>query len=911
MPTFNHPSYRAAQSDLAISVSPLGLIELSDEEFEVHGPRLNRYSNYWAYYLGHHWGYRREAGESLLTFNYVRAFSDYITNFTFGRGFKSKTPQATEAIVPALLDRVWTKDNDRRKVTWKMGQVGGVTGDCFVKVAYEDPFQDPVGRVIAGKVRVIPLNSAYAFPEWHPHDRDRMVRFKLKYRFWGSAPDGTRQVFTYCLDSASEALTRQGWKSLDDISTEDEVLAVDPDTGVQRWERVESVNVFDWDGPLHRWTSSRMDALTTPNHRWMVQDWRSRDPRYADDAKYGRWDVTENLSTLAGSGSTRLRVTGEGTEAFAEYPTFADEFVELIGWAVTEGHYQQSKTKSPTSVIVAQSETANPDYCERIRALAKYFRAQGATVSEYDHAGNCLKWYFGKGIGHLIRAVAPDKRLTPEFLSALTETQAHLLYKTLVDADGYRKAGSEFYTQKRSDMVGDFQMLCFMLGLQTRSREREERFGGGYEVSVYKQSTHGMANVEATEEHYIGKVWCPSVKSKSFVARRNGVTFLTGNTEIMTDDMIEEYINDEMIDQRPNPLGTIPIVHIANIPVEGSPWGLSDIQDITGLNREYNEKATEISDIINYHASPVTVITGAKASNLEKGPRQIWGNLPKDANVFNLDMTTNLSGPLAFMESLKRAMHEMTGVPETALGQRQPISNTSGVALAIEFQPMMNRYSIKEMQYGDGLRRINELIMLTLAAKEPQALQFDPTRESELKPGQYPYLDPQDPLTYESTIDFPPPLPTDVLIKLNELQAKMGMGLESKRGALRELGEEFPDEKLSEIFGELREDMLEQGSLDLLQAEVMAMIQAATGFIVSGGAATPSPTGGEGEEGGETGGEGSSGGVVSAGAGAPDEGVMPGIAVPLDPAQLMNQIVTKAHGTKLAQRRSTPPDDDS
>jgi hypothetical protein len=31
---------------------------------------------------------------------------------------------------------------------------------------------------------------------------------------------------------------------------------------------------------------------------------------------------------------------------------------------------------------------------------------------------------------------------------------------------------------------------------------------------------------------------------------------------------------------------------------------------------------------------------------------------------------------------LKIAMHEMSGVPETALGQAQPISNTSGVALS-------------------------------------------------------------------------------------------------------------------------------------------------------------------------------------------------------------------------------------
>jgi len=45
---FASPSYRAASSDLTIAVSPLGLIELADEEFEVHGPRLNRYAQAWA-----------------------------------------------------------------------------------------------------------------------------------------------------------------------------------------------------------------------------------------------------------------------------------------------------------------------------------------------------------------------------------------------------------------------------------------------------------------------------------------------------------------------------------------------------------------------------------------------------------------------------------------------------------------------------------------------------------------------------------------------------------------------------------------------------------------------------------------------------------------------------------------------
>lgn len=72
---FSSPSQRAAGSDLTVAISPLGLVELADEEFEVHGPRLNRYANYWAFYLGHHWSHRQEPGAAQLTFNYTRAFS--------------------------------------------------------------------------------------------------------------------------------------------------------------------------------------------------------------------------------------------------------------------------------------------------------------------------------------------------------------------------------------------------------------------------------------------------------------------------------------------------------------------------------------------------------------------------------------------------------------------------------------------------------------------------------------------------------------------------------------------------------------------------------------------------------------------------------------------------------------------
>jgi hypothetical protein len=500
---FYPSSYRAAASDLTVAISPLGLVELADEEFEVHGPRLNRYASNWAWYLGHHWAYKRELGDPQLTFNYVKAFSDYLVNFTFGKGVDFGTPEATQGILPYLLKRSWEQDNDKMTTLWEIGQHGVVSGDVFVKVAYEEPFVDPAGRPRPGRFRILPLNPAYCFPEWHPHDRTRMIRFKLKYKFWGTAADGARQVFTY--------------------------------------------------------------------------------------------------------------------------------------------------------------------------------------------------------------------------------------------------------------------------------------------------------------------------------------------TEILTEDMIEEYINDERIDQRPNPLGEIPVAYTQNIPVASSPWGLSDITDIVSLNREFNEKATEVSDIINYHGSPVTVIIGAKASNLEKGPKKVWTIGTKDARIENLSMDTNFAGIMGYMEMLKQAMHEMTGVPAQALGQMQPISNTSGTALSVQYQPLMQKYMLKKIQYSRLFKRINELIILHAAVKEPQSLQYNPfVATVPLRPGQYEVIDPADPASYQTTVHWPEPLPVDTLIKINEIQARMAMGLESKRGALRDMGEMFPEQKMAEINDEMIEDMKEQAAMNLIQAQAAQFIIQATGMTQDG-----------------------------------------------------------------------------
>lgn len=770
-------------------------------------------------------------GDAQLTFNYVRALADYKINFTFGTGIHFGSPEATGVITPFLLKKTWDEDNDRRSLIWEIGQLGTVSGDVFVKVAYEPPYEDPRGEPMPGRIRILPLNPAHCFPEFHPHDRTRFTRFKLKYKFWG------------CVDSETEILTDNGWKRYDEVTTSDYVLSRNPSSDAVQWERPKAINVHEAAGsPMVRWTGQGIDAVTTLDHRWLAlaTHGNHKNGTYRKEREIVRTEVSLDGQRAIKS-SDQLLLGGGVSDAFAWIDKYDDELVETLAWFVTEGciHTNQTGFKS---VLISQSERTNPDYVRRIRQLAEYWREKGATITERTPDKNgVITWYFGKGVNEEILDLAPDKEITPNFLMNLTYPQAELFHRTLLDADGHRRGKSTRWTQTNEGRVDAFQMLTAMLGIRSRY--------AGEKVTEYHHDVVGYSSVTAERVACQDIIWCPTLSEETgiWMARRNGVTYWTGNTgadgtrqihtytEIITDETVEEYINDDLIDSRPNPLGMIPIAHATNIPVASSPWGLSDIQDIVGLNREFNEKATEVSDIINYHAAPVTVVTGAKASNLEKGPKKVWAIGNKDARVQNLTMDTNLAGPMGYMELLKTAMHEITGVPMSALGQVQPISNTSGTALHMTYFSLMQQHTMKKAQYTKFFKRINELVIRTAVANEPELLEYRPEVASvPPKPGQYVLLDPRDPATYRSTVEWDSPLPMDTLIKLNEVQGMMTMGLESKRGALKSMGSSFPDQKLQEIFEELLEDMKQQGGLGLTQAQINQFILAATGFTADG-----------------------------------------------------------------------------
>lgn len=272
--------------------------------------------------------------------------------------------------------------------------------------------------------------------------------------------------------------------------------------------------------------------------------------------------------------------------------------------------------------------------------------------------------------------------------------------------------------------------------------------------------------------------------------------------QIWTKDKVVTYMGGKEPVETVNKYGVIPFIQVKNFILAGRNEGVSDIADIIPMNVEYNLKKSNVSEILDYHAAPVTLVFGAKIGNLEKGANKLWGGLPKDAKVQNLELNSDLGASNTYLENLKLEMCEVGGIPETVLGGAKSISNTSGVALQYMNLPLIEKTRVKRQSTEDGLERLHELIIL-ISLLEGLIFKEDSIAMRDF---------------VHTEVSLPDTLPKDTLIELQQIQQELNSGLESRRGALKRMGREDIDNKLREIDEE-RENNPELFGLEVPQDE--------------------------------------------------------------------------------------------
>ena len=337
----------------------------------------------------------------------------------------------------------------------------------------------------------------------------------------------------YCVDTATEALTKRGWLNIDDICEDDTILSYSD--GSLTWSSIKSIYRGQYDGLMHYLTVRGMDALITPNHKLVTER--------------GLVKVEHLIE------SDRVILMGDAVEDGSG--SYEDSLVELAGWIVTEGCYE-SNENGIKRITIYQNSGSKAD---RIRnCLIKL----GYKFSESTPKTKNITFAVSREDSRVIAKLLPNKNLTMDFILSLTNSQRELLINTMIDGDGWRVNGHRRYVQKSKDGIDMLQVLCTLAGIKTNHHLVVDHPSYGktstfYQMNLFSErgnttraacidfhggkrngrNARGPGSGRGKEHHpnepttqYNGRVWCPETEYGCFVARRNGKVYLTGNTYI-------------------------------------------------------------------------------------------------------------------------------------------------------------------------------------------------------------------------------------------------------------------------------------------------------------------------------------------------------------------------------------------
>lgn len=353
----------------------------------------------------------------------------------------------------------------------------------------------------------------------------------------------------WCADPMTEIMTARGWANYQDLRAGDTVLTLNNNTGLSEWQDCLEVCVFDAKPRDMISIENRShSSLTTPNHRWPIVR-----PSYLGSGRCGKasgeyrdWALSDSFQF-----DDRVPVAADCADLPAE-AKHTDALVEAVGWFWTEGHIRKLRDGTPGRNVQIVQSVKNVDHCALIRSALT--RLIGPAVTAFPRTGKTpvvlpmwreavngqkVEFNLNAAAGDLVQRCAPGRVPTHQFLMELTKAQLELFLRISMLADN---AGEHVFAQKDPAMAEAFQFAATLAGYPTSSYTRakgEKSHSPGLPMHYVRLRSQrfmwpGRPGVRKTVR-YDGVVWCPRTPNQTWLARRNGKVYFTGNTSWMRD----------------------------------------------------------------------------------------------------------------------------------------------------------------------------------------------------------------------------------------------------------------------------------------------------------------------------------------------------------------------------------------
>lgn len=357
-----------------------------------------------------------------------------------------------------------------------------------------------------------------------------------------------------CFSEDTKIMSREGFKSSDELEEGDEVLTVNPETRKIEKDIVIRKWVKPYNGSMIHFGNNRLNILVTPNHRIYYSTPKLRNKlqvRHAGEFLGTRTryhipvtaisdGVEDDFVSLKHISSQSIH---HSTKQLPE-KVLTSDLMKLFGWYISEGsiynpvHSRPSKGRSGSIVSISNKDIDNRteiiNVLEAFGQIANSSQPTVVTTSSIQLAelltecgGNALE------------------KTIPGWLLEYSPRHLRILFDTLMKGDGSTDGNHATYYTSSVKLRDRFIELCYRLGYAVKIYERpgvdryiEGRFVSkdntkiSYAIGISKIYSEGSFDgSDVSEINYNGNVWCIETRNQTVIAMRQGSVFVSGNSK--------------------------------------------------------------------------------------------------------------------------------------------------------------------------------------------------------------------------------------------------------------------------------------------------------------------------------------------------------------------------------------------
>ena len=382
-------------------------------------------------------------------------------------------------------------------------------------------FPAMIGGVGCGKTMML-LLKAWLYCEQYPETLGLIVR-----KSYSDLRD--------CFDYKTDILTNRGWQKFEDLKADDKVLSTNGKESF--YQPITRIIKQDYEGEMYELDTCSRSFCVTPNHKMYVKlpnnkkDWHFKEIRNL----YQKEILLKKTLNWEGKEQKTIEI---GKETF-----FMDDWLEFLGWFVSEGNTYHHKTAKTWWINISQSIEKNPKNVAQIKNLFKRMEIKAGLYSNN-------KFVFGRAdiAKHLNEhcGQGANNKKVPSYLKVLSPRQIKIFLDSYNKGDGYvLKDGSRRFNTVSKQLADDVQELILKTGKSASISIRDNRGRTtwiqdhwattnylDYLIIEHKRTTLKYNTDELTKIDYKGKIYCVETPYHTIFVRRNGKCMWSGNSTI-------------------------------------------------------------------------------------------------------------------------------------------------------------------------------------------------------------------------------------------------------------------------------------------------------------------------------------------------------------------------------------------